>query len=102
MIGSYDTPLRDRELWRDWAGPLAEANAACVEDAKRERDQGTCVLGAGVALYVIPPRGRVPRLLVVVDAPFQGNVGSHKACARALEILRAAGLDAFWYDGRMD
>lgn len=72
------------------------------EDRKRFRDEGTCVLGAGVAVWFKAPRKRYESIKILVAAPFQGNVGSHKACERAIAYLRENGIDAFWYDGNMD
>jgi hypothetical protein len=83
--------------------PIFEAaRAARDEDIPRFRDEGTCVLGAGIAIYYRAPRQRKPSIHVIVDAPFQGNVGSARACERALKLLRDGGIDAFWHDGRMD
>jgi hypothetical protein len=83
--------------------PVFEAaRAVRDEDVPRFRDEGTCVLGAGIAIYYRAPRQRKPSIRVIVDAPFQGNVGSARACERALKLLRNSGVDAFWHDGRMD
>jgi hypothetical protein len=70
--------------------------------SKKFRDDGTCVLGAGVAIDVLPPRARNPRRQVVVHAPYQGNVGSYNACQRAAAYLRMMGVACYWYDGVMD
>lgn len=79
---------------------IATAQEMTATDAKRETDQGTCVLGAGIAIDV--KVGRKERRRIVVGAPFQGNVGSFRACARALAFLQSEGLDAYWHDGNMD
>lgn len=89
----------------DLAKFLADITAArsiAETDAAKCRDEGTSVLGAGVAVRYLPPGCRKSVRKILVDAPFQGNVGSKKACARALEFLRDAGVDAFWHDGEMD
>src|SRR3990172_8276190 len=93
--------IREADLGR-WAETSEYVKAAVAEDAAIGRDEGTCVLGAGIAVRVIRKRARYPRTRILIDAPFQGNVGSRKACERGLALLRAAGLDAFWHDGRMD
>lgn len=93
--------MKEADLAR-FAQTIAEANAMATADAAVGRDTGTCVLGAGVAVYVVPKGCRVDRRRILIDAPFQGNVGSRIACTRALEHLRSAGLDVFWHDGRMD
>ena len=72
------------------------------EDARVCRDDGTCVLGAGIAVYAIPNGCRNPQQCFLTVAPFQGNVGSYNASKRALEWLKSQGVEAYWYDGRMD
>ena len=86
----------------DLQGPAAHAQSMVQEDAKRFRDEGTCVLGAGIACYAVPKGCRKPRQILLTDAPFQGNVGSQRASNRALQWLKEQGIEAYWYDGRMD
>lgn len=83
---------------------LARASSMVYIDTKQGRDDGTCVLGAGIAADLIPPRARNPKRRILIPAPFQGNVGSYRACLRALMYLRtvAPSLGAYWYDGIMD
>jgi len=101
-LGSYEAPVRSADLYR-WQVAIAAADLLSREDAARGRDEGTCVLGAGVAIWTLPPRARNPKRAILVHAPFQGNVGSQKACRRALAVIREAGLEgAVWYDGVMD
>lgn len=95
------TNYREADLVK-WAPAIADAWLLVNKDAKDGRDEGTCVLGAGIAAWVIPKRGRYSRCRILIAAPFQGNIGSQRACARALASLRAAGLDVFWHDGRLD
>jgi hypothetical protein len=80
----------------------AAARRMIEQDRGLFRDEGTCVLGAGIAVYAVPPRCRKPKLTLLIDAPFQGNVGSAKASERALKWLQGQGVEAFWYDGTMD
>ncbi len=70
--------------------------------SKKYHDEGTSVLGAGVAIEVLAPRARNAKRRVVVHAPYQGNVGSHKACQRAAAYLRMMDVVCYWYDGVMD
>jgi hypothetical protein len=93
--------IRESELAR-WAEQIKDAKRVAADDVLLGSDVGTCVLGAGVALDVIPKGGRIARRRIVIDAPFQGNVGSRLACENALALLVDAGLDAYWYDGIMD
>jgi hypothetical protein len=93
--------IRERELYHfDLA--ISDARKVAEHDAKIGRDEGTCVLGAGVAVDVLPRGCRRPQRRIVISAPFQGNIGSLNACRRALALLIIAGLDAYWYDGVMD
>jgi hypothetical protein len=81
---------------------IATARAMAAEDASKLRDEGTCVLGAGIVVYAVPARCRNEKRIRLIGAPFQGNVASHKACERALAYLKEQGLPALWYDGVMD
>ncbi len=93
--------IRAEDLYRfDLA--ISDAKKVVAEDAARGKDEGTSVLGAGIAVDVVPKRCRIPQRRILIDAPFQGNVGSQHACKRALVLLKIAGLDAYWYDGIMD
>ncbi len=79
-----------------------EAKLMVAEDAKKGRDEGTCVLGAGITVNYVAKGARTPGSYFVTHAPFQGNVGSYRASQRALEFLKEKGVDARWDDGRMD
>ena len=65
-------------------------------------DRGTCVLGAGIELWVVKPGGRVANPEVVIGQVAQGNVSSHAAAKPAIEFLAEHGIEARWADGRMD
>ncbi len=65
-------------------------------------DRGTCVLGAGIELWVVKPGGRIANPEVVIRQVAQGNVSSHAAAKPAIEFLREHGINARWSDGRMD
>lgn len=104
-----DEPDNEHFVYRDddlsqLTSVFDHARAMVAEDAAKGHDEGTCVLGAGIAIRYRAPRrcvGTYSRKIVVA-APFQGNVGSSRASERALEYLRACKIDAFWWDGRMD
>lgn len=87
----------------DW---FARAAMLVGVDAAKGRDEGTCVIGAGIAIWrtklLRTSRTRASARLVVIPAPFQGNTGSRKACERALAYLRQVGVECEWYDGNMD
>jgi hypothetical protein len=67
-------------------------------------DTGTCVLGAGICIYVILKGKRNPSRMNIIRAPFQGNVGSYQALKPCLEYLQTncPELGAYWEDGNMD
>ncbi len=65
-------------------------------------DRGTCVLGAGIEVWVVKPGGRIANPEVVISQVAQGNVSSHAAAKPAIEFLREQGINARWNDGRMD
>ena len=76
------------------------AYAANVYRDRDAKDEGTCVIGAGIVLRD-PLTGEHAR---IVDAPFQGNIGSHRALAPVLAYLRKQhpAFDLAWYDGVID
>jgi hypothetical protein len=70
--------------------------------ANGREDAGTCVLGAGIEIWVVKPGGRIANPEVVIRQVAQGNVSSHAAAKPAIEFLREQGINARWNDGRMD
>lgn len=60
------------------------------------------MLGAGIVIDYQAPKAKRTERKLLVAAPFQGNVGSRRACDRALLFLQRQGIDARWYDGVMD
>ena len=81
---------------------LQDAVFMVDEDRLKFRDEGTCVLGAGIAVWVKERYARNSSVRILIRAPFQGNVGSAKSCDRALAYLKEQGIAAFWHDGVMD
>ena len=65
-------------------------------------DRGSCVLGAGIEIWVVKPGARVAKPEVVIRQVAQGNLSSSAAAEPAIEFLREQGIDARWNDGRMD
>jgi hypothetical protein len=65
-------------------------------------DRGTCVLGAGIEVWVVKPGGRIANPEVVIRQVSQGNCSSYAAAEPAIEFLRENGINARWNDGRMD
>ena len=62
------------------------------------RDEGTCVLGAGVAVF-----GKGGNI-ILARAPYQGNVGSYNYLLPVLKEMqkRHPQYEIYWYDGVMD
>ena len=87
---------------KDLQDLAAQAQVMVDLDARVCRDEGTCVIGAGIAIYAIPEGCRKPQQCLLTVAPFQGNIGSYNASKRALDWLKDRGVEAYWYDGRMD
>lgn len=81
---------------------VAIAQAMVYEDRKKFRDEGTCVLGAGIYFSDEPCKDKWYRPKIHIHAPFQGNVGSYNACVRAMNYLKSQGFPAEWHDGSMD
>jgi hypothetical protein len=85
-------------------GLIGQAEAMMREDVAsgKFRDVGSCVLGAGLAIEYRHPRKRKSELMVVIHAPYHGNVGSYQACERAMKFLKENGVNVEWYDGILD
>lgn len=67
---------------------------------KKLRDGGTCVMGEGLEVQVLPPRCRNPVMVQVVRQPFQGN--NYQALRYAQEYLKSQGIETKYNQGRMD
>lgn len=78
----------------------------CEREYQSNGDQGTCVLGAGIAVYCIPPRCRKPIEKILIHAHdvsrAQGSVTWEKSVYGIIDELRAKGLDCYYAQGRMD
>jgi len=81
---------------------IEEAQARIDEISPTIEDIGSCVLGAGVQVYYIAPRCRKVTTQIIATGGPQGNVGISRACAPAIEFLRANGVECRYYDGVMD
>lgn len=69
-------------------------------------DEGTCVLGAGIAVHHLPPRCRKPLTRIVISAdefPAQGASTWESSVREVLAFLASKGVEDAWYSpGRMD
>lgn len=92
---------RDAELGA-FSKAIREAAAMWKADlAATGGDRGTCVMGAGLAVYHLPPRARVPREKVILHPPGQSDCSW--CIERARKHLEAAGLQGLHFEyGRMD
>jgi hypothetical protein len=85
-----------RALWRD----------RCAATFSRSGDVGTCVLGAGIAVYVRPPRTRVPRRRIVIPAEdvtrAQGASVWEESVHEVIAVLAERGVVAEYHPGAID
>ena len=86
-----------REAWRE----------GCDRQFKEMGDSGTCVNGAGIEVYYIPPRHRYAQRKMIVSSRevcrAQGSlVWEGEALNHALEVAKACGFDARYNSGWMD
>lgn len=78
----------------------------CDEYLATYGDQGTCVLGAGIAVYCILPRTRIARSLIIINqreaTNAQGATVWESSKKEILAFLKEYGLMAFYECGNMD
>jgi len=69
-------------------------------------DVGSCVLGSGITVDVVPPRCRKPRKMMLISshevARCQGSLHWEHNVGLVVDYLRANGVDAKFDWGRMD
>lgn len=66
-------------------------------------DQGTCVIGAGIAIRFKGPRKRTDEDLIIIASPGrQGSLAWEDSVNQVLEFLRQGGIEAHYCSGRMD
>ena len=78
---------------------LVARNTDSIHRNRKAQDCGTCVLNAGIVVLDSKGNG-----LLLVHAPFQGNVGSYEALKPVLKALQGEfpDFDIRWNDGVMD
>lgn len=85
-----------REMWEKSAREYYDKNG----------DTGSCVIGAGIKIEVIPPRCRKPRAMMLISANevarCQGSLHWEHNVQTVVNYLRDNGLNAFFDYGRMD
>lgn len=79
---------------------------ACEKSAKKFGNIGTCVLGAGIAVKVRPPRCRNYRVFLLIPSyqvcSYQGSMIWEDSVDRIISQLNKAGVDCYYKCGRMD
>lgn len=65
-------------------------------------DAGTCVLGCGITVWYVVPRGSKPKRKVVVRSPFQGDGRVGDGLADAMAYLQEQGFEVSYDPGTMD
>jgi len=66
-------------------------------------DLGTCCIGKGLRVYVANAGDKRPREVTIARGDFvQGNVAAYQTHHVALQYLAEMGVEAEYYDGRMD
>lgn len=87
------------EAKRDWADRIATY-------VHQHGDVGSCVLGAGIAVWYLPPRCRKPRKKVIINphviVPYQGSVTWEVSANIIVDYLKKNGIECWFEYGRMD
>ena len=78
----------------------------CDQDYHKNGDTGTCVLGAGIVVPLLPPRCKVPRTHMVISADevscAQGSLNWERSVDEIVELLRPHLPGVYYACGRMD
>ena len=69
---------------------------------KKIKDNGSCVLGAGIYIYYRAKGKRIPIRMLIISAPFQGNISIQESLEPSLKYLKKQGIDCWYSDGNMD
>lgn len=85
----------------------AQWKKSCASYFKKNGDKiGSCVLGAGIAIWGIPKGMRKARRLVIIDAwsvsPGQSSLIWEHGVDAVVAFLKKSGIDAYYVPGRMD
>ncbi len=80
--------------------------ASCQAAIKKYGNTGSCVLGAGIAIRVKPPRCRNYRRWLLIKSHeatnYQGSIIWEHGVEKIVKELQAAGIDCYYECGRMD
>ncbi len=96
LAAAASTIAAARDLW----------TARCNEYHEKNGDQGTCVLGAGIAVDYRAPRCRRSQQLIIIPAHSvtgaQGASVWEASVKEVLGFLKERGIDARYAAGNMD
>ena len=81
-----------RELWR----------AGCEDFVRRVGDAGSCVLGAGIAVYVGTAERYEREVVLSPPTHHQGSLVWEDSVEAVVAFLKERGIEAFYTPGRMD
>lgn len=85
-----------RELWKD----------ASRKEFDKRGDEGSCIMGDGIFIYLVPARCRKPVRYTLIDSHevsfAQGSLHYEATKDVALNFLKQNGIDAQYDYGRMD
>jgi len=101
--------MKQAEL-KNFQDVIAKAKAAWDTASKEQfnihGDKGSCVMGDGIEVEVLPPRCKYPQRIMIIRsrevAYAQGSVHYEAVVDVALKILKDAGLNVSYNYGRMD
>lgn len=89
---------------------IEQAKTMWIDLAQKEfqskGDSGCCVIGAGLEVYVLPPRCKHPQSLQLISfnevSPCQGESAVQNTSKQIVEFLKQHGLETRYNYGRMD
>lgn len=92
-----DVINKAREMWKERANEYFEKHG----------DVGSCVLGAGICIYAVPPRCRNEKKISLIPshevARCQGSLHWEHRVNEVVDFLKANGLERAYFDyGMMD
>lgn len=101
--------MKQAEL-KNYQDIIAKAKAAWDAAAKEQfalrGDTGSCIMGDGIEVEVLPPRCKYPRRIMIIPSRevsyAQGSIHYEAVKDIAINMLKEAGLNVHYNYGRMD
>jgi hypothetical protein len=85
-----------KELWK----------TICKKNVEEMGDYGSCVVGAGIEISLIPKKCRSPRYKMIISSHevsySQGSVTWERGVKEVIDFLKLEDIDAVFNWGRMD